>query len=153
MTTNQTIDGVLVSRELLGRILGHDYANACQECAIGQSAAWKELRALLDVPEPAPCAKSQVEPATQPQCEPRDEIIGVNRKLLNAIGARLNHAGPRDLHVQVWALLTQPAAKPVAVALPAQRNSADGRHDERVEGYNEALADVRRAISFSAKYL
>ncbi len=45
----------------------------------------------------------------------------------------------------------QPA--PVAVMLPAQRNSADGRHDERVEGYNEALADVRRAISFSAKQL
>ena len=50
MTTNQTIDGVLVSRELLERVLTHDFAEDCQECGIGQSDAWKELRALLDAP-------------------------------------------------------------------------------------------------------
>lgn len=48
MTTNQTIEGVFVSRELLDRVLSHDYAEDCQECGIGQSSAWKELRALLD---------------------------------------------------------------------------------------------------------
>lgn len=37
-----------VKRELLERILSHDFAEDCQECGIGQSEAWKELRAILD---------------------------------------------------------------------------------------------------------
>lgn len=43
---------------------------------------------------------------------PRDEIVGVPRKLLNAIGAFLNYTDPHGLHDQVWQLLTQPAARP-----------------------------------------
>lgn len=35
-------------RVLLERLLSHDFAEECQECGIGYSDAWSELRALLD---------------------------------------------------------------------------------------------------------
>ena len=35
-------------RALLERLLSHDFAEECQECGIGYSDAWGELRALLD---------------------------------------------------------------------------------------------------------
>lgn len=35
-------------RALLERLLSHDFAEECQECGIGCSDAWGELRALLD---------------------------------------------------------------------------------------------------------
>lgn len=35
-------------RALLERLLSHDFAEECQECGIGYSDAWSELRALLD---------------------------------------------------------------------------------------------------------
>lgn len=41
---------VSVPLELLERVVAHDFAGDCQECGIGQSEAWKELRALLDKP-------------------------------------------------------------------------------------------------------
>lgn len=38
-------------RALLERLLSHDFAEECQECGIGYSDAWEELRALLDEPD------------------------------------------------------------------------------------------------------
>lgn len=40
-------DKIEVSRELLEQILGHFFAEDCQECGIGQSEAWAKLRASL----------------------------------------------------------------------------------------------------------
>lgn len=37
-------------RALLERLLSHDFAEECQECGIGYSDAWEDLRALLDKP-------------------------------------------------------------------------------------------------------
>ena len=45
-------------RALLGRRLSHDFAEECQECGIGYSDAWGELRALLD----NPVVESEFEP-------------------------------------------------------------------------------------------
>lgn len=45
--TNKTMLSVEV-RALLQRVAAHDFAEDCQECGIGQSEAWKELRAFLD---------------------------------------------------------------------------------------------------------
>ena len=39
-------------RALLERVVAHDFAEDCQECGIGQSEAWEDLRALLDKPAP-----------------------------------------------------------------------------------------------------
>ncbi|MCJ0972729.1 hypothetical protein MST27_05025 [Pseudomonas sp. PS1] len=38
---------VTVNRKSLERVLRHDFAEDCQECAIGRSEAWAELRAAL----------------------------------------------------------------------------------------------------------
>lgn len=63
MTTNQTIDGVLVSRDLALRII---------ECISYEEA--DELRALLDAPTPfpgyPPVPEDRKLPASQPQGEP-----------------------------------------------------------------------------------
>lgn len=45
-------------RALLERLLSHDFAEECQECGIGYSDAWSELRALLD----NPVVESEFEP-------------------------------------------------------------------------------------------
>lgn len=42
-------------RELLERLMAHEFAEDCQECGIGQSDAWHELRALLDNPQCEEC--------------------------------------------------------------------------------------------------
>lgn len=52
-------------RALLERVVAHDFAEDCQECGIGQSEAWKELRALLD----KPVLESQYEGMTQEQAQ------------------------------------------------------------------------------------
>lgn len=44
---------VPVDRELLERVLQHDFAEDCQECAIGKSEAWSELREAIAQPEEA----------------------------------------------------------------------------------------------------
>ena len=91
MTTNQTIDGVLVSRALLERIISHcnfwhdhPYLEAIQGID-------KELRALLDAPACDPdclhccgggrdpfgavCGCSAPKPAAQPQGDPVGYVI------------------------------------------------------------------------------
>ena len=52
-------------RALLERVVAHDFAEYCQECGIGQSETWKELRALLD----KPVLESQYEGMTQEQAQ------------------------------------------------------------------------------------
>lgn len=52
-------------RDLLERVASHDFAEDCQECGIGQSEVWKELRALLD----KPVLESQYEGMTQVQAQ------------------------------------------------------------------------------------
>lgn len=52
-------------RALLERLLSHDFAEECQECGIGYSDAWEELRALLD----KPVLESQYEGMTQDQAQ------------------------------------------------------------------------------------
>ena len=95
-------------------------------------------------------------------CMPVERCYDVRAKMIIAFNEAKKEGG--DLHDALDAAyksalryspnpLSAEQPAPVAVMLPAQRNSADGRHDERVEGYNEALADVRREISFSAKQL
>lgn len=63
-------------RKLAGQVLGHHFAEDCQECGIGQSDAWKELRDLVAA-GPTPCEKLQgaqfaigqivTEPTTYPE--------------------------------------------------------------------------------------
>lgn len=52
-------------RALLERLLSHDFAEECQECGIGYSDAWGELRALLD----KPVLESQYDGMTQDQAQ------------------------------------------------------------------------------------
>ena len=51
-------------RALIERLLSHDFAEECQECGIGYSDAWGELRALLDkeVDMDSDASKHQGEP-------------------------------------------------------------------------------------------
>lgn len=54
--TNKPILSVEL-RALLERLLSHDFAEECQECGIGYSDAWGELRALLDTPSECRCKR------------------------------------------------------------------------------------------------
>jgi hypothetical protein len=127
MTTNQTIDGV--PRELIQWLVDH-------EDLLDFGGRESDLRALLEA---------------KPKAEPVAYLCKASGSKWLQYGAKVSDPW-RPEEVELTPLYAEQPA-PVAVALPAQRNSADGRNDERVEGYNQALADVRRAISFSAKNL
>lgn len=76
-----------VERELLERLMAHEFAEDCQECGIGQSEAWKELRALLDKDADLeaiqcggsclPCSPKEFEWVTIDSCQPHGTIQGV----------------------------------------------------------------------------
>ncbi|MEX5558980.1 hypothetical protein Q1J45_15530 [Pseudomonas rhodesiae] len=94
MTTNQTIDGVLVSRELIERILNRTRWHG--------DPLKDELRALLDAPacsacndtgrmhepgcEPGACTACLEKPATQPQGEPVAIVTGSTVQWLPGAG-------------------------------------------------------------------
>jgi hypothetical protein len=42
---------VVVKKETLRDLLATDWAEECQECAVGQSEAWKEIKAMLSAVE------------------------------------------------------------------------------------------------------
>ncbi|WP_044272747.1 hypothetical protein [Pseudomonas fluorescens] len=123
MTTNQTIDGVLLSRALLERIISHcnfwhdhPYLEAIQGID-------KELRALLDA-ESAPCA--------QPQVEGRRErfqkwVMATKHPVFGFLDGRSlargdDRTGYADEYVQgLWVAYLEFGAEqpaPVAVVLP-----------------------------------
>jgi hypothetical protein len=50
--TKRFIDKVERLTAALADLLAHDYAEECQECGIGRSAAWKNARATLEEGKP-----------------------------------------------------------------------------------------------------
>ena len=150
MTTDQTIDGVLVPRELLS------YWAECLESA-GYKDRPAEMRALLDADKVNNrqmgliqfVEAHPIKPAAQPQGEPvawanwkvgsRSYVpyrtVGEARRCVEASEISATQNGPYRV-VPLYA--EHPA--PVAVALPERLVMTDGLHtDEYVTGHNAAI--------------
>ena len=137
MTTNQTIDGV--RRSTLDRALNG--------CGLEKTEALKELRALLDAPESTPCAKSQVEPAAQPQGQPvliiRIKVIGDEFSAV-ALPAFFDQAtslrdGEHDLYAK------RPQGEPVALPELKDGNGPSlSNHRSFNQGWNAYAEAVRK---------
>lgn len=61
-------------RALLERLLSHDFAEECQECGIGYSDAWGDLRAILDKPAAIGSGDEDLVPFMRPAL--RDPVVG-----------------------------------------------------------------------------
>ena len=90
-------------RALLDRLLSHDFAEECQECGIGYSDAWGELRALLDKPASPQAWERDMDyrpeelgsPETEPACWTCNDTNMVDDgDLTHSAGGILYECGP-----------------------------------------------------------
>ncbi|MFL1558631.1 hypothetical protein [Pseudomonas sp. O11] len=145
MTTNQTIDGV--PRELIEKAM-----LACFEAGFGIPHA--ELRALLDA-ESAPCAKSQVEPATQPQPDPLlckfydvSDYHGLVRELVGHV-ALLQDSAKRN--VKPWEDTFPPTLLPAYIKRVNAENAAAQPQGEPVAWMDPRSPEMHATISNEVK--
>lgn len=165
MTTNQTIDGVLASRELL-----EVFAGPRNNTPEQMRKAMDELRALLDAPASDPdcihccgggrdpfgavCGCAAPKPAAQPQGEPVALKEAYEEGFSDGSRAgddQYNWEGFRDELAKAWPVsdacklyAEQPA--PVAVVMPAEdtRRTSTGGDEAYQNGWNACLDELRR---------
>lgn len=100
-------------RALLERLLSHDFAEECQECGIGYSDAWGELRALLD---------KEVDMDSDASKHQGDPVAWRYKKSWEKTGWKVCDKHPTDYGIddecyEIQALYAEQPA-PVAVVMP-----------------------------------